>query len=70
MRYRSAVASSVPVLLLDDVVTTGATLLEARRAIEAAGIPVVGFATFAETPSLRDAKEQKKAYVSHTKQSC
>ena len=59
MRYRSEVASSIPVMLLDDVVTTGATLLEARRAIETAGIPVVGFATFAETPSLRDAKEQK-----------
>ena len=43
------------VLLLDDVVTTGATLLEGKRAIEAEGIPVFGFATFAETRSNRDA---------------
>jgi predicted amidophosphoribosyltransferase len=34
-------------LLVDDIVTTGATLIEARRAIEAAGGVVVGAATIA-----------------------
>lgn len=37
------------VILVDDVVTTGATLLEAARAVSAAGGEVVGFLTFAET---------------------
>ncbi|OXE35355.1 MAG: hypothetical protein CGW95_14360 [Phenylobacterium zucineum] len=39
------------VILFDDVVTTGATLLEARRAVEAAGagLRVSGFCVLAET---------------------
>ncbi len=37
------------VILVDDVVTTGATLLEAARAVASAGGVVVGFLTFAET---------------------
>jgi len=59
MRFRSTTAFSGPVILFDDVVTTGATLLEARRAVEAGGINVAGFITFAETPSLRDANVAK-----------
>jgi len=38
-----------PVVLIDDVVTTGATLLEARRALMVAGVEVLGFITIAET---------------------
>lgn len=38
-----------PVILFDDVVTTGSTILEAGRAISSAGGILVGFLAFAET---------------------
>lgn len=37
------------VIIFDDVVTTGATILEASRAVTAAGGNVIGFLAFAET---------------------
>lgn len=39
--------SAAPVIVVDDVVTTGSTLLEAIRALDEAGIPVAGIAAIA-----------------------
>ena len=46
-------------ILVDDVVTTGSTLLEATRAIRDSGGEVLSFCVFAETRLLQDAKTEK-----------
>lgn len=48
-RRRLAGLGPVRVVLCDDVVTTGATLREAQRALEDSGVPVTGAATVAAT---------------------
>ncbi len=37
------------VILFDDIVTTGSTMLESARAVTMAGGKVIGFLAFAET---------------------
>ncbi|QPN63037.1 ComF family protein [Synechococcus sp. CBW1004] len=43
-----------PVLLVDDILTTGSTLRHAALCLEQAGWPVLGAACLARTPSRRD----------------
>lgn len=47
-----AVEPGCAVVVVDDVVTTGATLREAQRVLEDAGARVLGAVTFADTPRL------------------
>lgn len=49
----SGAARGVRVVIVDDVVTTGATLVEAARALEEAGAIVLGAAVVAATPRRR-----------------
>lgn len=59
MCYQPGNFGSKPLILIDDVVTTGATLLEARRAVLESAASVVGFIAFAETRDRQGAKSRE-----------
>lgn len=48
-------------ILIDDIVTTGATLTEAARALAGIGVQVLGFVTFAETLPKNQQKRHAKS---------
>jgi predicted amidophosphoribosyltransferase len=60
-QIRPELLGSSTIILVDDVVTTGATLLEAQRALIAAGLQVGGFTTFAETLRLFAPKAKNRS---------
>jgi predicted amidophosphoribosyltransferase len=49
MRLRRGSLPAGPVILIDDVVTTGASLAEAARVLRAADVPLIGACTIAAT---------------------
>lgn len=49
LRLRGSVPTGAGAILVDDLVTTGATLVEMRRVVEAAGMHVLGAAVVAAT---------------------
>jgi len=50
-----------PAILIDDIVTTGATLAEAARALECAGWNVLGAATVAATRRRRPTRSRPRS---------
>jgi len=61
VQVRPELLGASTIILVDDVVTTGATVLEAQRALITAGLQVGGFITFAETLRLFAPKAKNRS---------
>lgn len=65
-RVQEALCDRLPCLLVDDVLTTGATLAASEAALARAGLPVLGAFVLAATPAPSRRREAVRGTVSET----